>query len=363
MKREDIDKLLGGYATDTLTDEERRQLFAAALEDQKLFDSLADEEALRATLSDDATRRELLTAVRPSGQTRSRRWVFSHAFQAAAACAALLLVAVFVVRWRQPVPLKQTEFAMVRTAQAPVPPSPVVSEPPQAKPAAKLDAPRQMETEAKAKAATTSPALSDSIATATPPAANPAPPTPPASAAPAPVEQAASFRQQQRPMQQMAGSPSQVQLERGQSAGRLGAVSGLRREAVDVTAVSAFAAREGAALARLTRRVADGSDAEIAPGETVDRSERVQLQLRAPETGQIQVIMHDSSGDRVIHAGPVSVGQLLAINVPLEGPAGPREVSMVIAQQQNLRAQQQRKNEQLAVSRDDRTVLVRFAIR
>ena len=37
MKREDIEKLLGGYATGTLTGEERQALFEAALTDQALF--------------------------------------------------------------------------------------------------------------------------------------------------------------------------------------------------------------------------------------------------------------------------------------------------------------------------------------
>ena len=39
MNREDIQKLLGGYATGTLTPEEQQALFSAALEDQELFDA------------------------------------------------------------------------------------------------------------------------------------------------------------------------------------------------------------------------------------------------------------------------------------------------------------------------------------
>src|ERR1017187_7593148 len=41
MSREEIQKLLGGYATDTLSEAERRALFEAAIEDQELFDALA----------------------------------------------------------------------------------------------------------------------------------------------------------------------------------------------------------------------------------------------------------------------------------------------------------------------------------
>lgn len=60
MIPDDIRKLLGGYATGTLTGEERTLLFSAALEDQELFDALADEEALRELLADPNTRQKLI---------------------------------------------------------------------------------------------------------------------------------------------------------------------------------------------------------------------------------------------------------------------------------------------------------------
>ncbi|GJL69572.1 MAG: hypothetical protein NPIRA06_22070 [Nitrospirales bacterium] len=55
--------LLGGYATNTLTDEEKRQLFKAALNDQALFDALADEEALKAMLADPEARQRVLASL------------------------------------------------------------------------------------------------------------------------------------------------------------------------------------------------------------------------------------------------------------------------------------------------------------
>ncbi len=57
---DEVRKLLGGYATGTLTEEERNLLFSAALQDQELFDALADEEALRELLAEPATRQTLL---------------------------------------------------------------------------------------------------------------------------------------------------------------------------------------------------------------------------------------------------------------------------------------------------------------
>ena len=63
MSPQEIKKLLGGYATGTLTAEEQQALFAAALEDQELFDALAREQSLRDLLRDPAARAELLSAL------------------------------------------------------------------------------------------------------------------------------------------------------------------------------------------------------------------------------------------------------------------------------------------------------------
>ena len=63
MNRADIEKLLGGYATGTLTSEEQQALFAAALEDQELFDALAREQGLRDLLSDPAAKAQLLAVL------------------------------------------------------------------------------------------------------------------------------------------------------------------------------------------------------------------------------------------------------------------------------------------------------------
>jgi hypothetical protein len=65
MKDEDIENLLGGFATDTLTPQEREKLFAAALHNQDLFNALADDQALRELLSDPASRKQLLQALQP----------------------------------------------------------------------------------------------------------------------------------------------------------------------------------------------------------------------------------------------------------------------------------------------------------
>lgn len=73
MSEHELEKLLGGFAADTLTQEERQKLFTAALQDQQLFNALADEQALKELLADPAVRRRLLDSVRQSGAADSER--------------------------------------------------------------------------------------------------------------------------------------------------------------------------------------------------------------------------------------------------------------------------------------------------
>lgn len=63
MKHTEAERLLGGYATDTLSAAERNTLFAAALDHQDLFDALMDEEALRELLADPEAKAQLLAAL------------------------------------------------------------------------------------------------------------------------------------------------------------------------------------------------------------------------------------------------------------------------------------------------------------
>jgi hypothetical protein len=91
---------VGGYATGTLTPEERQALFAAALEDQELFDALAREQPLRDLLGDPAAKAELLAALGEApaswGQ-RAFRWIWGHA-PVLATLACFLAVGGYMVR-------------------------------------------------------------------------------------------------------------------------------------------------------------------------------------------------------------------------------------------------------------------------
>lgn len=73
----DLEKLLGAFATDTLTEEERTRLFTAALADQQLFNVLADEQALKELLADPEVRRRVLQSLRqpkPSASGATLSW-------------------------------------------------------------------------------------------------------------------------------------------------------------------------------------------------------------------------------------------------------------------------------------------------
>ncbi len=100
MKDDNIQNLLGGFATGTLTDIERERLFTAALKNQELFDALADEEALRELLSDPVSRQQLLAALEPE-TPGIFAWIRRPAFWAVAVCATTLL-AVGILRQARP---------------------------------------------------------------------------------------------------------------------------------------------------------------------------------------------------------------------------------------------------------------------
>ena len=126
MNREDAEKLVGGYATGTLTPEEQQALFAAALEDQALFDNLAREQALHDLLRDPAARANLLAAL-DAPRPRPWRWLLRPAVLTGVV-AALALLTLYVVRENRPAARPAAiETAQVR--QLPPPPAPPAPRP------------------------------------------------------------------------------------------------------------------------------------------------------------------------------------------------------------------------------------------
>ncbi len=130
--RETIHKLLGGYATGTLTPEEQQALFEAALTDQELFDALAGEQSLRDLLRDPAARAQLLSAIDDRPLPWYRRFWRPMAL-AATAAACFLVGGIFVVReHRKPAPDAGllAEVKQPQPAAIPAPPPSPPRQPP-----------------------------------------------------------------------------------------------------------------------------------------------------------------------------------------------------------------------------------------
>ena len=123
MTPEDVRKLVGGYATGTLTEAEQTLLFEAALEDQELFDALAVEQALKETLEQPGTRQRLIAALQTSASSQAPAarfgWLFRPVWMWGIAAAFAVAIAVAVwLPLRQPPP---REIAVL-TERADVPP-------------------------------------------------------------------------------------------------------------------------------------------------------------------------------------------------------------------------------------------------
>jgi hypothetical protein len=123
MNRDTIQKLLGGYATGTLTPEEQQALFAAALDDQELFDALAREQSLRDLLRDPAAKAQVLMALdtAPNHWYQKRWWLPAAA---AVAMAGIGLLAVVVGRRQAHAPAPVIVAEMKR-AEGPIPAAPL----------------------------------------------------------------------------------------------------------------------------------------------------------------------------------------------------------------------------------------------
>lgn len=101
MKREDVEKLLGGYAAGILTPQEREALFTAALDDQQLFDVLVREEPLRELLQDPGARAQLLDAVGETPAPWYCRQLSHRAIAAVAAAGVSFAVLLYWQPWRR----------------------------------------------------------------------------------------------------------------------------------------------------------------------------------------------------------------------------------------------------------------------
>lgn len=137
MNREDIQKLVGGYATGTLTPQEQQALFEAALHDQDLFDALAREQALRDLLRDPVAKARLLAELdRPPSRWRQLAEWLRRPAAVGAVMTVAAVIAFFVVRQN----MKPPPVVTVAEVHAP-PASPEAAAPRPSAPAAEVKAP------------------------------------------------------------------------------------------------------------------------------------------------------------------------------------------------------------------------------
>jgi hypothetical protein len=133
MTRDDIQKLLGGYATGTLTPEEQQALFEAALSDQELFDALAREEALREVMADPAARAQLLAAASEAAVPWYRQWWRPLVVVSAVVVAAVGIAVYESDRAPKPVTVAETRLPRFQAPPAEARSAAVLPPPPQVK--------------------------------------------------------------------------------------------------------------------------------------------------------------------------------------------------------------------------------------
>ncbi len=289
MTREEARKLLGGYATGTLTSSEREALFAAALEDQELFDALAKEEALREVLAEPAARTELLAALEePEPRAAWWRW---RPLAGALAMAGIALAAVGVWRFTRehPAPVIVARMEQAPAPPTAIPPSAPASAPASPAPAPKAALPRRQVEPAKPALPAATPAIAGSLAEPAPapkaainqPVETSAAPQPP----PPPKQQALEFTPP-APAPRQAQAQLQAQADRlkmESTSARAIASAGFRDAQAGAASAGIVAGNSAALLAAWTI-LRDGKEAP--PGTPLDAGETIRLRIatRIPGT-------------------------------------------------------------------------------
>ena len=293
MSREEIEKLLGGYATGTLTGEERDALFAAALEDQVLFDLLAREEPLRELLEDPLAKARLRRALEESAVPWYRAWLRPALLGALVTGMAVVAVVVERQAARRP------GVAILARAPRPVLPVPVPSPLPQALEKREVPQPGRP-VEAK-------PADLQAIATSVAPDRSPPVPAPP-SASPAAVAGQSRSAVPAQALEGRFGRTEGVSLPSPQDAYELFYGSRLRpalgpnffRSGQQSGSPAAAGARVGGRALplalhlgvryRVLRRLPDRSFAGVSSDQQLDAKDELTVNIESNDDGYLSVI-------------------------------------------------------------------------
>jgi hypothetical protein len=308
MRPEDIRKLLGGYATGTLTEEERRALFEAALTDQELFNELNRDQALQELIADPAARRELLRALpEPERPHLGLGWRWAVAGGLAAAA----LVAIVVVR--SSAPLEKPEPVLMAKRQELPAPQPDVRAP---QPAA---APAREAAPAKQEAVTVPPASLEPPAEKAATLAAPEAQQVEVTAAATPVETANS---EKSALVDAAQSKS-IALKGRDMFGYLQLIPGItgtgsagqggNQQAADALTLSPTSGIRYKVL----RRSAGGGYTEVDPQTVFQAGDRIRVTFESLESGRLQVTSGSAGARRLLNAS-AKRGGTYNVDVPPE---------------------------------------------
>ena len=134
---DEMHALLSAYAAGTLTPEEQKRLFEKSLSNQKLFDALADEEAMRAALDSPLAKQSLTRAIEQRDEDRKRPPITKLLWAAVASCLLVGIVSVTLWPTKPVVQIAQVQQPVLISEHKPAPTSIMLAEQDAPKPVAK----------------------------------------------------------------------------------------------------------------------------------------------------------------------------------------------------------------------------------
>jgi hypothetical protein len=306
MNHEQARKLLGGYATNSLTEAERKALFEAALDDQELFDALQQEEALKELLADPISRNQVQQALAQPpapGATGTAWWSRSWVWGGLTGAVAAAVIIVAVTRSNE----TPKEMARVQSAPQMSAQDSTSAIPAQAEPRSKQleSAPRKAlrasRVDEPTNGRTSTGAVTNAVTLQAPAAIAAASPAPP------PPQETPTFGQQAQQGRQQGGIQGQIAAPQVQSFREdLRARDGERPQAA--TTASAVGGLAGAARFKadykgpllqysLVKRDTTGTDSALPAGAQPQPGDAIRLTVLPGVAGYLSLYQLDPSGD------------------------------------------------------------------
>jgi hypothetical protein len=301
MTREQVQRLLGGYATNSLTEAERKALFDAALDDQELFDALQNEQALKDLLDDEITHSQVRAALEgrdaaSASRSRGRWWVWGLAGGLAAA------VSVVVLTTYQPSP-KPVQMAIANkpmSAEGAAPaPKPAPAPPRPSEMMAKLarrEMERKVEGKRSAKEELTHGPLDRKDLPAPPPPASPAPASEPAPVAGQSQQSALQLEKAQKDLSEPSQDANALRDRQGAALGQPRAVRGGIGGGIAGLASTSGSLKSPGLSYSVLKRDENGGFSKVDPNAKVRQGDAVRLVVSPPMSGHLNLYERDSNG-------------------------------------------------------------------